>query len=401
MDFDKKYELDMEEIREGFIQKKNHIQCNRYKLFPFIANDSKLVDDFKGVNGAFSRGISNKIALKSDAIDINNIIVEIQNSIANTENEKYAIKSMIESMFVHDNKFINFDIRVLNYLESSSFEEKIANFLASTLLEKDTQEVISSIYNVKTENIMHKLILEYLPNLKENKKSINSNWALNFNIAREYFNNRKTYNLGMKMLEKSMNKTFSHAITLEFLNISNIDEQLNYIDLYNCLNDENSQSFIAGMRELIDDYKSRWSTDTNWDGLLHGKLSSDKEAYNLVYELFEAVDYQFTVKGSKRAKAYKSYSNWIVKFMQNKFGKTRGASGYVLTLSEDDIILFTKIIMNNLEKMKLKTIFEEFEIRGIFFDRDSKEKVLQLYEKLNIIEKKSDSGDAIYVKTIL
>ncbi|HBL5328060.1 TPA: DNA phosphorothioation-dependent restriction protein DptG, partial [Clostridioides difficile] len=36
-----------------------------------------------------------------------------------------------------------------------------------------------------------------------------------------------------------------------------------------------------------------------------------------------------------------------------------------------------------------------------YFDRDSQSKVVELFEKLNIIEKKSDSGDAQYVRSIL
>ncbi|KAB7651332.1 DNA phosphorothioation-dependent restriction protein DptG, partial [Bacillus sp. B2-WWTP-C-10-Post-4] len=37
---------------------------------------------------------------------------------------------------------------------------------------------------------------------------------------------------------------------------------------------------------------------------------------------------------------------------------------------------------------------------GIYFDRDSRKIIIGLYEKLNILEKKSDSGDAQYVKYI-
>ena len=67
----------------------------------------------------------------------------------------------------------------------------------------------------------------------------------------------------------------------------------------------------------------------------------------------------------------------------------------------DDLILMTKICINNNERIKLKILFEEFELRGLFFDRDSKTKIIQLYEKLNLLEKKSDSGDAQYVRSVL
>ena len=348
----------------------------------------------------------------------------------------------------------------MNYLETSSFEEKIASFLYSILLDNNLQKDILKLYEKDVDNIMYKLILDYLPVLEEIKGEKNISWNSNFNIAKKYFSkdiafllkneelynqnikrileyyylfyvsqvsfklnkfekadldkvekvyytlnteksvgkNRKTYNLGFKMLEKSMENLFTHAITLEFLNMSNSDKSLNYIELSDHLNEENLEEFKNSMIELIKLYKERWN-DLNWDNFKFDRVSCEKEGYDLVYELFETIDYQFKV--TQRNRPYKAYSNWIVKFMQKRFGKTRGATGYTLSLSEEDIILFTKLIMKDLEKMKLKSIFEEFEERGIFFDKDSKTKVLQLYEKLNIIEKKSDSGDAIYVKTIL
>ena len=51
--------------------------------------------------------------------------------------------------------------------------------------------------------------------------------------------------------------------------------------------------------------------------------------------------------------------------------------------------------------MRLNDVFSEFELRGVFLDNHSKSEVMRYYEKLNLIEKKSDSGDAQYVKRIL
>ena len=51
--------------------------------------------------------------------------------------------------------------------------------------------------------------------------------------------------------------------------------------------------------------------------------------------------------------------------------------------------------------MRLNCLFAEFERRGVFMDATTREHVIAYYEKLNIIEKKSDSGDAQYVKGIL
>ena len=53
------------------------------------------------------------------------------------------------------------------------------------------------------------------------------------------------------------------------------------------------------------------------------------------------------------------------------------------------------------EKIKLKDLFERYEERGIYFDNTSKSEVVNLLTKLNYIDKKSDSGEAQYVRRLL
>ena len=73
----------------------------------------------------------------------------------------------------------------------------------------------------------------------------------------------------------------------------------------------------------------------------------------------------------------------------------------MLNISEETLIFLTKICIKDQEKMRLNDVFSEFEARGVFLDSHSKNEVMRYYEKLNLIEKKSDSGDAQYVKRIL
>ena len=73
----------------------------------------------------------------------------------------------------------------------------------------------------------------------------------------------------------------------------------------------------------------------------------------------------------------------------------------MLNLSEETLIFLTKVCIKDQEKMRLNDVFSEFECRGVFLDNHSKDEVMRYYEKLNLIEKKSDSGDAQYVKRIL
>lgn len=53
------------------------------------------------------------------------------------------------------------------------------------------------------------------------------------------------------------------------------------------------------------------------------------------------------------------------------------------------------------ERLELNLLWDEFEKRGIFVDYKTKEVIVDLLDSLNYIEKKSDSGDAQYVKPIL
>ena len=73
----------------------------------------------------------------------------------------------------------------------------------------------------------------------------------------------------------------------------------------------------------------------------------------------------------------------------------------MLNLSEKTLIFLTKICVKDLEVLRLNDVFKEFEHRGVFLDNLSKEQAALYFEKLNLIEKKSDSGDAKYVKRIL
>lgn len=122
-----------------------------------------------------------------------------------------------------------------------------------------------------------------------------------------------------------------------------------------------------------------------------------KTASSLRY-LFDSIRTQFENTG--RVRAYGSYANKFESYCK-KYLKSRGRSGLMLNLTEEDLIFITKLCIKNQEQMRLKDVFKAFEKRGIFLDDISQEHATEYYEKLNLIEKKSDSGDAKYVKRIL
>lgn len=72
----------------------------------------------------------------------------------------------------------------------------------------------------------------------------------------------------------------------------------------------------------------------------------------------------------------------------------------MLNMTQEMLLMITAICIKE-DKITLKDLFKEYERRGLFLDSYSQVEVIDLLGKLNLIDKKSDSGDAQYVKSIL
>jgi len=61
--------------------------------------------------------------------------------------------------------------------------------------------------------------------------------------------------------------------------------------------------------------------------------------------------------------------------------------------------LFIKLCIGNAPegKIRLSELWNQFNLRGIYFDLYSQQEITMFLDKNNMLEKKSDSGDAQYV----
>ena len=183
MEDSKFYEIDINEIKKDYKFKEDdeikqgkcnltHSQCNKLKLLPFIANDKKLVSNFDGVIGEFSRIICDKEM--KDSFDVNEFISNVVEEVADFEGKtsKQDFKSIIKAIYINNNKLVDFDIKTMNYIDSTSSEEKYAMFLFSLFVDDELKEQVKALYSTSTNNILNRLILHALPELKEKKKNI-------------------------------------------------------------------------------------------------------------------------------------------------------------------------------------------------------------------------------------
>ena len=212
--------------------------------------------------------------------------------------------------------------------------------------------------------------------------------------------NRLCYTQGWGVLQTALSKIFAHAIVLEILNQTADDcGPVDYIRLNEFVQTaENEDHRIAEeIKVLTDRYRNAINDCPEMKELERREVDEDETAAEVRF-LFDSVRTQF--ENTPRNRPYSSYADKFEEYSR-KYLKRRGRSGMMLNLTEETLIFLTKVCIKDQEKMRLNDVFAEFEARGVFLDNISKEQVMHYYEKLNLIEKKSDSGDAQYVKRIL
>ena len=164
------FKIDLDGIRDTFKFSETGLtnkQGVKYKLLPYAANEKTLVSEFSGVVGAFSRIICNK-DLK-DEFEVENFINDVADRISDYQDDlsKEYFKDIVRTMFIDNDNLVDFDIKTINYISSTSSDEKIANFLYSTLFDENIKSNISKYYDRKIDNIMYKIVLDSLPELRE------------------------------------------------------------------------------------------------------------------------------------------------------------------------------------------------------------------------------------------
>ncbi|WDQ34547.1 DNA phosphorothioation-dependent restriction protein DptG [Paenibacillus marchantiae] len=214
---------------------------------------------------------------------------------------------------------------------------------------------------------------------------------------------RVSYEYGWKNIERSINRMFTHVNFLKMLNISveETGELLSYHEIAEMLRSGTYEE-ISRIEEAIDKVIEQYGeglSDVKWNQMNLNPANYDLTVLNKLSTLFQMIDYQFN--NSFRSKPYNEYKMWFTHFCQRTFLKSRGRSGKMLILDTDYLLFLTKVIIKDEPKIRLKKLFEHFEVRGIIYDRDTQGSIIEYFEKLNLLEKKSDSGDAIYVKAFL
>lgn len=222
--------------------------------------------------------------------------------------------------------------------------------------------------------------------------------------------NRRTVKQGWKMIEPKLMNLMSHSVALDILNRLELNGEYgyNYCELKSVIEGfsaERRQDLLNLIDELIAFYiiavkpeKKMWDEfGPELERIQKSLLYTDVE--KKIVEFFQRIEFQFEY--SSRKSKRKSFSNWFIFFCKENFLKNRGRNGFTLNLSHEMLIFLTRICIGDRSKIRLNDLMNSFQERGIYFDETTKKAVIDVYEKINVIEKKSDSGDAQYIRQIL
>ncbi|MBO3061353.1 DNA phosphorothioation-dependent restriction protein DptG [Mammaliicoccus fleurettii] len=425
-----------------------------FKLFPFFTRASeraKFNNGFTPVIGVLSRhSLGLKSEYKPEDYNINLIYDKVDSVDELNEDEK--------------NKFLKkiFDFNqidsikhpyILNYYPLSETQDKrgeidIALYLSEIFNLKNNAKWHEFVGNKKANNLVEKILLESIspiPEKKENNPftSILNGIFIDKQDDLEFLLKHKDF--ALKNLDKFFAFYYFQYILQTALNLDHIKSLKNKTQLYPLyftletekltstrltnskgynqikevnrfvLVNENLLGYInilintINQNEKFYSFTDIFNLDLNKQEQLNNELKEFLAIYRDAFQKSKPLN-------SDLENNILLFKEWLSEDLGNEtvsryplsineigdlfFLKNRGSLGKTLTLKKDILILLTALVVKD-KKMLIKDVFVEFEKRGIYSDRYTKNEILNFYEKMNILDKKSDSGEVKYVKPVL
>ncbi|ABC33662.1 hypothetical protein HCH_07048 [Hahella chejuensis KCTC 2396] len=156
------------------------------------------------------------------------------------------------------------------------------------------------------------------------------------------------------------------------------------------LPDEEKYELHQGLKCFLESYRTTRGREP-WGGELSTPEDVFKAIVSTATEIFsQARSSQLTVN----RKVVASFETEVARhFIQN-----RKRGGRVLIMNQDYLLLLTNLAVGNKEKLQYQQLIEEFKRRGVWFDQQSQQALIEFYERVGNLERMSDSGDAVYVR---
>ena len=131
------------------------------------------------------------------------------------------------------------------------------------------------------------------------------------------------------------------------------------------------------------------------------EMNLSEDISGLIKDLEDSIAEAYEVNKKSRSGPVNRYKQIIPYLAKKYFVKVRGKYGYMFNIDLELLLLITQICIGENEGISFNHLMEEYEKRGLFFDDESRSAILHEFEKLNLIDKKSDSEEVQYVRLFL
>lgn len=202
---------------------------------------------------------------------------------------------------------------------------------------------------------------------------------------------RDAYKWGYRMVRNELKNFYAHEHLLNIVSqAESIEQNAYYHDI--------QQAVEAAGPEAVKEYiqsAEEWMKTVYCVIEESGRPFESSETIGELYrEMYEQVKINIPEEVNSR------YPKGFEELFNRFYYKHGGSLGKLNGLDQRQVMLLVAVSVGT-ERLELNLLWDEFEKRGIFVDYKTKEVIVDLLDSLNYIEKKSDSGDAQYVKPIL
>lgn len=234
-------------------------------------------------------------------------------------------------------------------------------------------------------------------NIKEWREGLPKSKPLYFVIETEKVSSERTkvINSGWKSFAKASHNLFPMLSTLQLVQAKTSRKPI--WQIFTELNElpESQQKICV---EAFDNYCERFVEMRKLKKRFVESLDI-KNAFDQLFDLALAqFDKSFADPSTTRYQANDKVVSALKEYTAKGFVKAKGRIGNILVLTQDHLLLLTNVIIGNKKQIRFNDLIEEFNLRGIYFDETSEERLIEFYERIGNVERMSDSGDDLNVR---
>lgn len=199
----------------------------------------------------------------------------------------------------------------------------------------------------------------------------------------------------------TLDKLYGRSQALDILNSVLGGNVGFYFDILSKLEQTPFEVNKALCLDLLNAYQlDKRCTFSNRDSERHillsfGELDINIHSYNDVLNIMERL-----CVGLQSPSYVSRMRKKVIDLLSVRFLQNRKRSGYVLTL-DNEMLIFLIALFTKSKKTRLEDMYKRFNSYGIYFNRGSRLAIEEYLLKLNLLDRKSDSGEAQYVTVIL